>query len=100
VRAVRGIGEWVGGVQVGGDDQGGVGVGARAPARLDRVQHGRERAHLGQRRLGRAGRIGEPEVLLEGVVPVGSWPGRSKSVLFQAIQPIAPASRLLCRTCR
>ena len=43
---------------------------------LDRVQRGREGGHLGQRRLGCAGRVGEAEVLLEGVVPVRVLPGQ------------------------
>ena len=88
--AVGGLGERVGVLQVGGHHQGGLGRRARQVREVDRLQQLGEGADLGQVGLGGAGVVGQPEVHLEGVVPVGVLVGQ---VVVVGVVPGQPAAR-------
>src|SRR5690242_19891465 len=75
-------------VQVGGDHQGGVGVGAPAAAEVHPVHQLGELLELQQLRLGGAVTVGQAEVHLEGVVPVRVLPGQ---VVVVGVVPGDPA---------
>ncbi len=87
--AVLGAGEGVEGVEVGGDDQGGVAGGASAAAEVDLLQDLGERPEFGELRLGRAAAVGQPEVHLEGVVQVGRL---VRQVVVVGVVPGDPAA--------
>jgi hypothetical protein len=80
----------VGVLQVGRHHQGGLRLRSAARREVDLLQQLGEGAHLPQVRLGRPGGVGQPEMHLERVVPVGVLVGQAVVV---GVVPGDPARR-------
>jgi hypothetical protein len=80
-------------VQVAGDDKRRVGVGALAVRVVDGLQGPREGFHLSERGLRSAMGVGEPEVLLERVMPVRVLVGESEVGVVPRDPPGGPGEQ-------